>query len=78
MEGWLLIAAGVALLVTARSFLAVALDVEPKLFRLNFPRLSRRFERLPDRAGRAAAWSTTLFGAFLGIAAITFGLVELL
>jgi hypothetical protein len=77
-DGWLLVVAGVLLLATAGAYLAVATDVEPRLFRFNFPRLSERFPHLPDRAGGALAWSTAIFGTLLGVAAIVYGLIDLL
>lgn len=73
----LLIALGAGILLTVRSYADVKRDLEPKLFRLNFPRLARRFPGLPDLIGRGASKGAIVIGTAFGIATIGMGLAGL-
>jgi hypothetical protein len=74
----LLILAGVALFATVGASFSVQREVEPELFRRNFPGLARRHPRLAEGWGRAYAWIGTIVGVLLGTAAIVYGVVGLL
>lgn len=59
MDGYLLIVAGVGLLMSARAFTQVSLEVNRRVFNPRF--------------GKALSWAGVSFGLVVGIAAIVVG-----
>jgi len=74
-DGLLLMAMGIGVLLCMRDFVAVTREMQPWLFRVNYPRISRRFPRLPDRVGVLSAWMAVAMGTVLGMAAVVGGAI---
>ena len=68
-RGLILIVLGVALLLCMRDAASVHHETEPKLFRLNHPRTSRRFPSLPNFLGVVSARLVFLVGTLVGTGA---------
>ena len=77
LRGLILILLGVALLVCVRDAASVAREIEPKLFRFNFPGIARRLPRLPDYLGVFSSYSAIALGTVLGVGAIVGGAIFL-
>lgn len=75
LSGLLLMLLGVGVLACLRDYVSVARDVEPKLFRLNFPGLARRFPTFADSYGIAAARAAIAIGIIVGAFAIVSGAI---
>lgn len=74
-RGLLLMALGIGVLLCTRDFVAVTREMQPWLFRVNFPRTSQRYPKLPVRWGAISAWMSIAMGTVLGVAAIVGGAI---
>lgn len=73
LRGLILILLGVALLVCVRDAASVAREIQPKLFRFNYPRTSRWLPKLPDYLGAFSSYSAIALETVLGVGAIVGG-----
>lgn len=76
-RGLVLMLLGIALLSCVRDAASIAREIQPKLFRFNYPRISRWLPRLPDYLGIFTAGSAIVIGTALGVGAIVVGLIVL-
>jgi hypothetical protein len=58
-----------------REAASVHREIQPKLFRLNYPRISRRFPSLSNSVGVFSARSVLLGGTLVGTGAIICGAI---
>jgi hypothetical protein len=75
LSGLFMMLLGVGALLCMRDYCSVEREVEPKLFRFNFPGLARRFPNLPDAYGIAAARAAVVMGLVVGVGAIVGGAI---
>lgn len=68
-------ALGIGVLLCMRDFVAVTREMQPWLFRMNFPGASRRYPKLPARWGVVSVWTSIAMGMVLGVAAIVGGAI---
>jgi len=73
--GLLMMLLGVGVLWCMRDHASVQRQIEPKLFRLNHPRLARKLPTLPDAFGIASARTTIVIGLVVGVGAIAGGTI---
>jgi hypothetical protein len=74
IDGLVLIGLGVAILAIAPGVLRNSLYIEPRLLRLNFPKLARRYPKLPV----ISSYIGVAFGLLVGLMGIGGGIVLLL
>jgi hypothetical protein len=74
LDGVILIGLGAAILVIAPGVLRQHLYIEPRLFRLNFPKLARRYPKVPV----IVSYIGVAFGVLVGLLGIGGGIVLLL
>ena len=60
-----------------RDAASVAREIQPKLFRFNYPRISRRLPKLPGYVGVFSFYSAIVLGTCLGAGAIVTGAILL-
>ena len=75
LSGLLLMMLGVVILLCMRGDASVKREIEPKLFRRNFPGLAARFPWLPDQYGEAAGKASVAIGTVVGVGAIVGGAI---
>jgi len=74
-NGLLMIALGIGVLLCLRDFVAVTRELQPWLFRTNYPRISRRYATLPNRWGVLSTRMAIAMGWIVGVGAIVGGAI---
>lgn len=75
LSGLGLMLLGIGLLLCMRDHASVQRELQRWLFRVNYPRLSRRYPRIADGWGTLSARTAFVMGIVIGTAAIVGGAI---